>query len=126
MLTYPNARIRLKWDEGESVINAKLVALGNGEFFGGSMWVAPLAKMDDGLLDVVIFQDVTPLDMVLSTPKLYNGNILTHPKVKHFRCKWLEAEAVDGDSVLLDLDGEAPGRLSARFWLLPKALKLRV
>ena len=38
----------------------------------------------------------------------------------------VEAEPVDEAPVLLDVDGEQPGRLPARITMLPGALRVRV
>jgi diacylglycerol kinase family enzyme len=38
----------------------------------------------------------------------------------------VEAEPVDDAPVLLDVDGEQPGRLPARFTMIPGALRVRV
>ena len=47
--------------------------------------------------------------------------------IESTRAKKLSARPVhEGDKVLLDVDGETPGRLPATFTLLPGALLLRV
>ena len=41
-----------------------------------------------------------------------------------YRARVLQADPLDGHEVLIDLDGEQPGRLPARFEVLPGALKI--
>ena len=41
--------------------------------------------MDDGLLDTVLFGDVTKLDFLTTFPKIYSGRHLAHPKIELVR-----------------------------------------
>ncbi len=45
----------------------------NGDYTAGGMWMAPDARPDDGLLDVVVIGDVTKGDFVRTFPKIYRG-----------------------------------------------------
>ncbi len=125
LLAYQNRSITLRIDdEREMSVKAKNVAICNGRFFGGGMHVGPTAKVDDGLFDVTILGDMSRVGMLLASRQLYADSILSHPKVEHFQCKSLEAEA--DAPVYLDVDGEAPGRLPARFEILPGELSLKM
>lgn len=57
---------------------------------------------------------------------LYDGTHLRLPNTRVLRARTVEAEALDGAQVDLDVDGENPGTLPARFTVLPGALRLRV
>jgi diacylglycerol kinase (ATP) len=101
------------------------VAVANGRYFGGGMKVAPDAALDDGLFDVVTMGDFGFGDLLLRGLDVYSGKHVTNPKVSVARAKKVEARASNGTEVLLDVDGEQPGRLPATFELLPGALKVR-
>ena len=58
-----------------------LVAAANGMFFGGGMRIAPHARVDDSLLDVVVIGTVSLLDLILWGPRIYRGRYLNHPRV---------------------------------------------
>ncbi len=45
----------------------------NGRYFGGGMKVAPDARMDDGLFDVVVWEGFGVTDLVMKRPMLYDG-----------------------------------------------------
>ena len=127
LVRYKPARIRMRIDEGafvESVITN--VAVANGRFFGGGMHIAPHAKLDDGHFDVITLR-ATPIQEALRlAPKLYRGTHLHAPSVASSRGRRVFAEPVDaGTHVLLDVDGEAPGRLPATFEVLPRSLLVR-
>jgi diacylglycerol kinase family enzyme len=58
---------------------------------------------------------------------LYDGRHVQLPNTRVFRARSVEVEAVGGgDDVPLDVDGEHPGALPARFTILPRALRFRV
>ena len=102
------------------------VAIANGGWFGGGMHVAPTARLDDGLFEVVRFGDLARRDFVISLPRLYRGTHYTHPHVRH--SQGAEILAAPGVGVTqpieIEADGEIVGALPARFSLLPAALML--
>ena len=102
-----------------------MCAVANGRFFGGGMMIAPEAEPDDGLFDIVIMRDTTFMDMLTGSSNLRDGTYLASPKVSHMRARSLTATPVGSRPVLLDVDGEAPGRLPTRFDIMPDALTLR-
>jgi len=125
LLTYSNKLVHITIDgrvEEIGVVNAVVVA--NGQYFGGGMWVAPTAQVDDGLFDIAVIGDVGKVEVIGNVPKLYRGTLASHPKVRYFRGR--NVTVTSGDEVLLDLDGEQPGRAPVTFQLLPQALACMV
>jgi YegS/Rv2252/BmrU family lipid kinase len=130
---YALVRVFLAWQN--TVIDVELdgerrsarmhdVIVANGQYHGGSMWLAPEASPDDGLFDVLMIGDVTKLDFATTAPKLYRGKHLGHPKVELARARVV---AVDGAETLpIELDGEQVGTTPARFEVVPGALRVRV
>jgi YegS/Rv2252/BmrU family lipid kinase len=100
------------------------VIVANGQFHGGAMKLAPNASPDDGLFDIVLIGDVTKLDFVTTSPKLYKGTYLAHPKVEHLRSPSVRVDAPE--RLPIELDGEQVGTTPVRFEILPKALRIRV
>jgi diacylglycerol kinase (ATP) len=101
----------------------EIVAM-NGPYAGGGMRIAPDAVLDDGLLDCVLFGDVTKLDFLTTFPKIYRGRHLSHPKIELLRGASVTIEADPPLPVVLD--GEQPGTTPARFEIVPRALRVRV
>jgi len=124
---YKNQRVRLALDDGEpSEVVVNNVAVCNGKYFGGGMKIAPDARLDDGLFDVVVLGDLSLKDFVWSGRHLYRGTHLDLAEVRFARAARVRAEpAHPGDEVLLDVDGEQAGRLPATFDILPGALRFR-
>jgi diacylglycerol kinase (ATP) len=115
-------RVRVGDEERSGKINNTVVA--NGQYHGGGMWLAPEARPDDGLFDVLVFGDLTKTDFVRNVGKIYKGTHLSHPKIEQLRGPIVE---IDADEPLpVELDGEQPGTTPARFEIVPRALRVRV
>ncbi len=128
MMRYDNQRVRLTFDgDAASAIELTIntVAVANGRYFGGGMFIAPHAEVDDGQFDVVCLGDLGMADMIFKSRRLYDGSHLTMKEVSHRRARLVHAEPVEPDAkVELDVDGETPGRLPATFTIVPAALSL--
>jgi YegS/Rv2252/BmrU family lipid kinase len=127
MASYKNAGVRVKvdgkaWFEGP-IFN---VAICNGRFFGGGMMIAPHADPSDGRFECVAIGDLTRPEVVGLSAKIYQGAHLAARDVKVTSGSRIEAEPLHPwASVLLDVDGEQPGRLPVRATLLKNALTFR-
>ncbi len=95
----------------------------NGRFFGSGMEVAPRARIDDGLLDVVVVGALSRPGLIARFPALYRGAHLQMKSVSHRQGSVVEVLAEPGE-VMLDIDGEPLGYLPARFEVLPGAIHL--
>lgn len=126
LATYKNAPVSIRVD-GQSWYEGRVVAgvIANGQYFGGGMHVAPDADPADGLLDVVVIGDFTLPQIAAQVRHLYAGTHLSLPLVKATRGKIIEAAPLDGRKVLIDCDGETPGELPLKAWVLPAALRIR-
>jgi diacylglycerol kinase (ATP) len=96
----------------------------NGDYTAGGMWMAPDARPDDALFDVVLIGDVTKADFAVTFPKIYRGKHLGHPKIERLRGRRVSVEAAAPLPVALD--GEQPGTTPATFEIVPAALRVRV
>ncbi|MHB8420357.1 MAG: diacylglycerol/lipid kinase family protein [Myxococcales bacterium] len=117
-------RVSLSLDGGTpETLGVTSVAVCNGQYFGGGMWAAPDSKLDDGFFDVVIWQELGLSDFVLRSKRLYDGSHVRMPQTTVKRAR--SVTATSEEEVLLDVDGEQPGRLPATFDILPLALDIR-
>jgi YegS/Rv2252/BmrU family lipid kinase len=125
LLTYQAKTVRFSVDGGawreEKIM---IVAVANGQYFGGGMWIAPPARPDDGAFEVVLVREMGRLALVGQLGRLYKGTHLSHPKVEAFQARGLMADS--RDLVWLDVDGEPLGSLPVEFRILPGALRVVV
>ena len=127
LVSYSNAPVRLRVD-GQVLLEAPIVnvAVANGKYFGGGMKIAPDALPDDGLFDVIAMHDLTRAQGVALSPRIYQGTHLGQPGVRFARGSLIEAESlVPRAEVLIDMDGETPGRLPLVARVARGALKIR-
>jgi diacylglycerol kinase family enzyme len=115
--------------DGQDCLEAPVVnvAIANGRYFGGGMQIAPEADPGDGLLDVVALYDLTRAQGLALAHRIYLGTHLGCPGVRVARGRVVDAAPVrSSDEVLIDLDGETPGRLPLRASVRPGALRVCV
>jgi len=121
---YRDQPVRMRLDGSEArELQITTLAVANGRYFGGGMCVAPGASMDDGLFDITVWKGFTLADFILKSQSLYSGAHLTLAGVESHRAQRIEAESPE--TVLLELDGEQPGRLPAVWQVVPRALWLQ-
>ncbi len=105
-----------------TVIQSGFFIVANGRFAGGGMMFAPQAKLDDGLLDVVLIDGATRWEIVKELPGIKSGKYTLHPKVSQTRARTIE---ITSDTPLaVDIDGEFVGYTPARLTLIPSVIRL--
>lgn len=73
----------LRTPGGDFQGRALIVAAVNGRQYGGGAIVAPQARLDDGLLDFVVFEDAGALEVMLNAPRLFLGTITGFRRYRH-------------------------------------------
>jgi YegS/Rv2252/BmrU family lipid kinase len=101
-----------------------LVVAANGRHFGGGMRIAPEARIDDGVLDVIVVEDLGRMRLLSRFPSLYRGTHLDYAEAHFVRGTRVEAVPLGPAAAPLDVDGEAVGALPVAIELLPKAIGL--
>ncbi len=127
-LSYRNQPVSVRVD-GKQYLQTPIynVALCNGQYFGGGMHVAPRADPTDGLFDVVAMCDLTRAQGLALARHIYRGSHLGQRGVELARGSSIEAFPLrKHDDVLIDLDGETPGKLPLTARVLKHALRVRV
>ncbi len=126
MLGFKPQAVRIQVDDHfDEVLNINNAAICNGQYFGGGMWIAPTADPSDGTFEVVVIKDATFRDMLKDTGSIYEGTHLQNPRIVTTRGRRVVATPVNQEDVLIDADGETPGKLPATFEILPQALTIR-
>ena len=96
------------------------LAVANGEFTGGGMWMAPGARMDDGIMEIVVIEAMSTVEFLKKLPILYSGDIYKDEKVHHFRGKYVKIGGVSA----VEADGEPQGYSPLSIEIIPQAINL--
>jgi YegS/Rv2252/BmrU family lipid kinase len=123
-LTWRNGDVAVALDGAERHGRMHDVIVANGVWHAGGMKLAPEARPDDGLFDVVLIGDVSKLDFATTAPRIYRGGHVRHPKVEVLRSATVSVDAPE--PLPIELDGEQVGTTPVRFEVVPGALRLRV
>jgi diacylglycerol kinase (ATP) len=123
-LEWENTEVTVKLDAGERRGRMHDVIVANGVWHGGGMMLAPEARPDDGLFDVVFIGDVGKVDFLTTAPKIYKGKHVAHPKVDVVRSARVEVDAAE--HLPIEVEGEQVGTTPATFEVVPGALRVRV
>ncbi len=110
-------------DGEERRLDAMLVAVGNGSSFGGGLRITEGAKLDDGLLDVVVIRPMSKRKLVASYPRLFTGTIAQIPEYEHHLAKEVTVAA---PGVVAYADGERVGALPLTVEAVAGALRVLV
>ncbi|MFF2623992.1 diacylglycerol/lipid kinase family protein [Oerskovia jenensis] len=103
-----------------------LVAVANGHRFGGGVQIAPDARIDDGLLDLVTAGPLTRLGAARIFPGMYQGKHVRHPAVdlRNVTSVLLEATDAGRPPPPAFADGERISHLPLRVTVVPGALRV--
>ncbi len=125
LLRYSGSRMTVHVD-GRKTAQGRLFCaiVANTRWEGGGMCVAPQARPDDGLLDLILVENLPPLSRLRHFPKVYRGTHVTLPAVT---CATGKNVAVTSTGILpFEFDGESAECRECSIELLPKALNVLV
>ncbi|MGH2498175.1 MAG: diacylglycerol/lipid kinase family protein [Ktedonobacteraceae bacterium] len=124
-LGFKAARLRIAADGGKHrSYHALQVTICNTPFYGLHLQMAPDILMDDGLLDVVIYRNVSKFEYLRHALALVLGRRPHQPKIKYLRVRSLH---VTTDARMeIHVDGDPGGYTPAQVTVLPAALRIRV
>jgi len=120
LLTWKPARFTVRVDDERERFSGYSVSVANSRAFGGGMYIAPDAELDDGEFDIVTVGEVGKLRFVGNLPKVFKGTHVDEDEVRVFRAPHLELTASRPFPVYAD--GEHLTELPVSLRVLPRAL----
>ena len=115
-----------EWDvtiDGEPAsFSGYSVAVANSGVFGGGMFLAPDAELDDGLLEIVMISSQTKLRYLRGLPRVFNGSHLKDPAVKLVQASEVTFQADRPFTAYAD--GDPIGDLPLTVRVLPGSLRV--
>jgi len=117
------ARFELTLDGEQVSFTGYSVGACNNKAYGGGMYAAPDAELDDGLYDVVWCEHVSKLRFLFRViPRTFKGTQVELPEITVRRARQVEISADRPFAVYAD--GDPLIGLPARMTLLPRALRV--
>ena len=114
------ARFTIRVDDETIRVSGYSVSVANNRAFGGGMYIAPDAELDDGVFDIVAVGEVGKLRFLANLPKVFKGRHVESPEVTVLRGSEVEIKA-DRPFAIYG-DGDHIADLPATVRVLPRAL----
>ena len=96
------------------------LAIANGKYTGGGMFMSPSSVENDGILDVVVIEKLNLFRFIQNIGRLYNGTHFVRPEVHRFSGKRIYVKG----KTSFEMDGEVPGTLPLLATVVPGAIKV--
>ncbi len=103
-------------------VHGSFVLIGNGRFYGGPIAFFDKARVDDGLLDVLVFKKVGHLDLARYFAHILMGQHTKLSDVEYFQAKKVLITCDDPTPV--EVDGELATELPVTFRISSKKLRV--
>jgi lipid kinase YegS len=116
-------RGRLTLPDREIAGSGPVAIIGNGRQTGGGVQVAPRARIDDGLLDILAVREIPALALLTAARELQELSP-DGEYISYWQTPW--AEVCTEEEIPVNLDGEPVRFSSVRYEAVPKAIQLIV
>ena len=95
----------------------------NTKHVGKGMMMAPKAKINDGLLDLIIVNgNISRLKLFQTLPKLFKGTHIHDPEVEYIQIDKFSLDTSNNE--LLNIDGELKGSTPIQVEVIPNAIEI--
>ena len=97
----------------------------NSIHVGKGMKMAPKAKLDDGLIDLIVIRsDISRARLLQVLPKLFNGSHINEPELEYYQTAAFSL--IPETDELLNIDGEIMGSTPIKVEIIPNAFEMFV
>jgi lipid kinase YegS len=114
---------RLTLPDREITGRGPVAIIGNGRQTGGGVQVAPRARIDDGLLDILAVREIPALALLTAARELQELSP-DGEYISYWQTPW--AEVYTEEEIPVNLDGEPALFSSVRYEAVPKAIRFIV
>ncbi|HZQ05815.1 MAG TPA: diacylglycerol kinase family protein [Anaerolineae bacterium] len=118
--------ILVQLDDGQMIqANSQVITVSNAPLTGMNFLIAPEAKMDDGWLDVAIYDEMSKADLFAYLMAARNGSRAENPKIKRYKARRVQIRPRDPAPVVSDKD-PLPENSNVDIQIIPQGLKVIV
>ncbi|MCM0646958.1 diacylglycerol kinase family lipid kinase [Clostridium swellfunianum] len=119
---YNSYKLKINIDEKVLELDGLLAAIANGRYYGGGIFVAPKARIDDGLFSICAIEKVSRLKILALFPKVIKG---THEDIKEVSFYQGSKVRIESDKpVAFNIDGEITKGKIAEFKIIKNGIKI--
>ena len=120
--TYGFPRFRVKSSEHE--MTASLIVVGRTKYYGGPFRITTGASLFEESFEIVAYSGQNRFGVLMCLPAIWLGCLRRVPGIHVWKTKELTCEAIEGEEIFSQVDGEAGAALPLRFRIVPDALTL--
>jgi diacylglycerol kinase (ATP) len=106
------------------ISEGSFVLIGNGRYYGAPIKVFKDAKLDDGLLDIVILKNLGYLELARFLTGVFTGTHTESEDIEYFQAPVVSVRSEE--DVPVEVDGELMGKLPVEFRIAPPKLRVVV
>ena len=97
----------------------------NSMHVGKGMKMAPKARLDDGLIDLIVIRaGASRIRLLQVLPKLFDGSHINEPEVEYYQTS--KFSLIPETDEILNIDGEIMGSTPIKVKMIPKAFEMFV
>ncbi len=120
-LTYKHQVMKIR--TGDFLYEGKILSyiIANGKYFGAGLGIAPDAKPDDGMLEIIMASEISLWDYLKNLNKIRACTKVEHPKMNYLRAQEIFIET---ENQPIDMDGEFVGYTPLKISVVPSAVQM--
>lgn len=99
-----------------------LVAFANNKYYGGGMMISPNSVNDDGMLDIVLVNNLTRIKLLKLFPTIFKGKHINYSQVTVLKGK--NIKVIADEKYIVQTDGEILTDVELTFSVIKKGLKI--
>jgi diacylglycerol kinase family enzyme len=116
--------MRVQLDDEVWLAETLLVTICNAPRSAAALILAPDAKMDDGQLDVCIYDGLHQAQLASMLFEFMSSGVKEQPGIRRARAQHVAVSSPTRQPLLVAADAEVVGETPARFTVLPAALRV--
>jgi YegS/Rv2252/BmrU family lipid kinase len=119
-LTYRLKRVTATFDGNLFEGPVRTIVVANGRSFAGGLGIGPMARPDDGRVDLFIAGRVSAVEFLKFVPSLKRMKMIVHPQLQYAQTASIELTC--NEPLEIEAEGEKIGWLPAKIEVAPRAL----
>ncbi|NLN74315.1 MAG: diacylglycerol kinase family lipid kinase [Bacteroidales bacterium] len=118
------SEVEIEIDNENIKTNMYSIAAGICKYNGNGMMQVPMANFNDGLIDLVVINDITKAEIISQIPNLFSGKHVKHRKISTYKTKELSVKSKD--IIYTEVEGELLGSGDVKISVCNEQLKVLV